>query len=299
MRVGILGGGRWGQALARLVLAAGNEPLIAYKDKRPPHILPSTKDQPKVAETCDLLIVATSASEMRQAIRLVRPGPGNRVVVAGRGLEPATGMWLSDVIRDESDAIRVGALAGPAPVQEILNGALCAGVVASEFEELRLMTTEALHSSRYRVYGTEDLIGVELAGAMTPVLATLMGMAQNLRGSGVGMHAMVLTRGLAEASRLARPMGADPMTFVGLAGVGDLVSGQARPGHPNFEAGAGLAMGNRQKGPLAIARALLELAAKYSVEMPLIEALVSIDDGEHPLDAVGRLMSRQAQLENV
>lgn len=298
MEVGILGGGRWGEALARLVLAAGHAPYIAYRDKKPPHILRSTRDQPKVAQTCDLLLVAVSASELRQAIRLAQPGPGNRIIVAGRGLEPATSAWLTDVVQQECDAVRVGALAGPAPVDEILNGGLCAGVVASPYAEVRQLGVEALHSSRYRVYESEDLAGVQLAGAAMPVLATLVGMAASLRGAGVGIHAMVLTRGVEESSRLARAMGADPLTLMGLAGVGDLVAAQAKPGHPHFQAGAALARGERDKGPVALARALARLADRHHVEMPLVDALVAIYDGEHPLDAVQRLMGRKAQREH-
>ena len=110
MRVGILGEGAWGEALARLVLAAGNEPFIAYRDKRPPHLLPSSNHPPEVAEACELLIVATSAAEVRSAIRQARPGPLNRVVVAGRGLDPVTGDWLTTAVLQECDAVRVGAL---------------------------------------------------------------------------------------------------------------------------------------------------------------------------------------------
>ena len=93
MKVGILGGGQWGQALARLVIAAGNEPYVAYVGKRPPHVLPSTDVPAKVPAACDLVLVATSAAEVRQAIRDAKPGAGNRILVAGRGLEPSTSRW--------------------------------------------------------------------------------------------------------------------------------------------------------------------------------------------------------------
>lgn len=302
MKVGILGGGRWGQALARLCMAAGHEPFIAYQGKAPPHLLPSTDDPPAVSAACELLLVATSASETRAAIRLARPGPEHRIVVAGRGLEPATSRWLTDVILEECDALRVGALAGPAPVDEILNGSLCAGVVASRYAEVREMTTVALHSSRYRVYDSADLTGVQLAGAMVPVLAALVGLARNLRGAGVGMHAMVLARGLEEAGRLARALGADPMTFIGLAGVGDLVAAQSVPTHPHFEAGAALAKGSPARpsdaaGPHALALALVRLAKAHRIELPLTEALVAVYGGASPVDAVQKLMARAATSE--
>lgn len=298
MKVGILGGGRWGQALARLVLAAGNEALIAYKDKRPPNMLKSTKDVERIPRECELLLVATSASEVRSAIGMTRPHPGNRIVVAGRGLEPSTGRWLTEVVQEACDAVRVGALAGPAPVSEILNGGLCAGVVASPYDDVCRMATSALHSSRYRLYHSSDLAGVQLAGAIVPVLACMTGLSSALQGSGVGMHAMVLARGLAEASRLASAMGGDPETLAGLAGVGDLVAAQSVPGHPSFDAGVALAKGDRKRGPLAIAKALDGRASALGVELPLTRALIQIYDGEHPLEAVQRLMSRRAAAEH-
>lgn len=294
MRVGVLGGGRWGQALARLVVAAGHEPFIAYRDKRPPHVLPSTDDPPEVSAACELLLVATSADEVRSAIALARPGPRNRIVVAGRGLDPKTGAWLTDAVLDSCDAVRVGALAGPAPVDEILNGGLSAGVVASAYDEVRHMTVEALHSSRYRCYGTDDVQGVQIAGAMVPVLAEVVGLAMSLGGAGVGLHAMVLSRGLAETARLGAAFGASPSTFIGLACVGDLVAAQSRPGHPHHEAGVALAQGRRPDTatPERLARALLEMGRARGVELPLVAGLVAVHDGLAPIDLVTALMSR-------
>jgi len=298
MKVGILGGGTWGQALARLVMAAGHEPLIAYRDVKPPQMLPSSDDPPAVSEQCELLIAAVSASELRRAIQLAQPGPQHRVVVAGRGVEPGSGAWLTDVVLQESDALRVGALVGPSPVDEILNGGLCAGVVASAYDEVRQRLTTALHSSRYRVYESHDLTGVQLAGAVVPVMATLLGVARNLRGAGVGVHALVLTRGLAEVRRLTEAVGADPTTFSGLAGVGDLVAAQGRDGHPHYDAGKALAGGDLTVGPQSLARTLVAMARDHHVELPLIEALVGIYDGLPPVEAVQLLMARPAQREH-
>jgi glycerol-3-phosphate dehydrogenase (NAD(P)+) len=298
MNVGILGGGQWGQALGRLVKKAGHSPLIAYEGKRPPHVLPSTNKPPEVCEQCDLIFVATSANMTRQAIQKARPGPHNRIVVAGRGIEPATGKWMSNVVQEECDAIRVGALGGPAPVQEILNGGLCAGVVASPFEEVRRLATDALHSTRFRLYESNDLLGVQLTSAFVPVMACLLGLASNLRGAGVGMHAMVLARGMAEGGRLARAFEADEATLWGLAGIGDLISAQAKPTNPYFQAGKALAAGSVIDGPWHMVSAILERASHKEVELPLTLGLQHMSKGADPIDIVQQLMSRSATIEH-
>ncbi|MBN2799270.1 MAG: hypothetical protein JXX28_09010 [Deltaproteobacteria bacterium] len=291
MQVGILGGGRWGQALARVVMAAGHQPLIAWKDVKPPHLFPSSNKPPEVSERCELLLVAASGSLVRQAIRLAAPGPHNRVVVAGRGVEPGTGTWLTEVVLQESDVLRVGALAGPAPVEEILQGGLCAGVVASPFKEVQDLTTEALHCSRYRVYHSHDLLGVQIASAAVPVIASLLSITSGLRGAGTGLNALVLTRALSETSRLVEAMGGAPETLYGLAGLGDLlaVKEQDRYRVPRGE--------RPPDGPVALAQALLRLAAEHHVEMPLTEGLEAFHRGVDPLEVVGALMARKAQPE--
>ncbi len=257
-------------------------------------MLPSTPRPKEVSESCDLLIVATSAALVPEALALAKPGPGNRVVVAGRGLDPKSGRWLTEVVLDSCDAVRVGALAGPAPVDEILNGGLCAGVIASPFDDVRKMLVAAFHSPRYRVYESTDLVGVQFAGAFVPVLATVIGMTRSLKGAGVGIHALVLSRGLEEGGRLLRALGGDPATLSGLCGVGDLVASQTASDHPHFRAGKALAMGNRTEGPRGTAEALLARASELGVEMPLLESIVSIWAGSDPIDTLGQLMGRES-----
>ena len=297
MKVGVLGGGAWGQAIARLALAAGHTPLIGYRDEKPPAFLPSTPRPTEVSASCELLFVATSASLVRDAIRLADPTADNIVIVAGRGLDPISGDWLSDAVQQECDATRVGALAGPAPVPEILNGGLCAGVIAAADAAVRDRAVEALHSHRYRAYGSDDLMGVQLCGAMMPVLACLLGLMGALPGAGAGLQGMLLARGLAETTRLGQALGCDPVTFSGLAGIGDLVAVQVRPGHPAFDAGTAMAAGALDQGPVRIAAAVLPMARLVGVEMPLTAALVAMSRGLPPVDAVSRLMSRGAALE--
>lgn len=298
MRVGILGGGRWGQALGRLVKAAGNEPFIAYEGQAPPHVLPSTDRAADVTAACDLVLTAVSASRLRDVVRTARPHPGNRVVVAGRGIEPRTGITLTEVVLQESDCVRVGALGGPAPADEILNGGLCAGVVASPYDEVCRMTVQALHCTRYRVYASDDLAGLQLVGAAVPVLAALMGLTRSLQGAGVGVHALVLSRGLAEIGRLSIAIGAQESTLYGLAGVGDLEAVHAHPGNPFFEAGKALAERRTADGPWGLAEALLALGNTHDVELPLMASLMDVVQGGDPVEAIQRLMSRRSAKEH-
>lgn len=294
MKVGVLGGGQWGQALARVILAAGHEPLIAWRDVRPPHTLPSTDNPPEVSEQCDLLLVAVSGAQVRQAIRLAKPGPHNRVVVAGRGVEPKSGDWLTDVVLQESSALRVGALAGPAPVEEVLHGGLCAGVIASPFEEVRTLTIAALHSTRYRVYHSPDLRGVQIAAASVPVVSALLALTGELKGAGSGLNALVLTRALSELSRLVESTGGTPETLYGLAGLGDLLAAQAGERHAPTRVEGRVQL---RPGTAALAQTLIELAKAHRVDLPLIGGLLAAHQGANPLEIVGQLMARKPQPE--
>ena len=297
MIVGVIGSGSWGRALATLAAEAGNQPRIGYRGK-PPRGFRGTPNLSALAREVELLLIAVPTSEVRETISQARPGPGNRVVLACRGLEPGTGKWLSQVITEESTALRVGALTGPTLAAEVLARRPSAMVAASAFDEVATMTQAALHSPICRVYTTNDLVGVELAGAMVHVLAVAVGMADALQ-LGVGVHGVVVTRGLAEARRLGQALGASDATFAGLAGVGDLVACANHPEHPGYSAGRKLALsGSANPKMAADAMALLTLAERHSVDLPLTRAIAAIAAGKlEPRLAIDMLMRRDATAE--
>ncbi len=299
MIVGIIGGGAWGRALAMLAAEAGHQPRIGYRNK-PPRGFPGTPNLAALAQETDLLLIATSPEGVTDAVDKAQPQPGHRVVIASRGLEPETGRWLSEVVTARSSCRRVGALAGPALAAEVMARRPSALVAASAFDEVSTLAQRALHSSICRVYTSPDLLGVELAGAMVGVLSVAVGMADGLR-LGVGVQGVVVTRGLAEARRLGRALGADDATFAGLAGVGDLVACGNHPEHPGYAVGAALARGEvpahaaRTTGE---AMALLSLARRRGVELPLTEAIAAISAGKLKARlAIDMLMRREATRE--
>lgn len=297
MNVGIIGSGAWGKALATLAAEAGHEPRIGYRG-RPPGGFPGTPNLAALALEADLIVVAVPASGVREVVRAAAPGAGARVVIATRGLEPETGGWLSDAIVRESACRRVGAMAGPALAAEVMARRPAAMVAASEFDEVCTLTQQAFHSAICRVYTSHDLRGVELAGAMVVVLAVACGLADGL-DLGVGVRGVIVTRGLAEATRLGQALGADPRTFAGLAGVGDLVACGTHPEHPGYMAGRALVRTGRVDVRFREeARAVVRLGQRHGVELPLAEAVSAICAGKlKPRLAIDALMRRAARAE--
>lgn len=296
MQIGIIGTGTWGRALATLAAEAGHQPRVGYRGA-PIRGFPGSPNLRVLGRECDLLLIAVDAGEVRSVVQEVEPAPEHRVVLATRGLEPDSGTWLSDVIGEESSALRVGALAGPVLAEEVLNRRPSAFVAASAYEEVRALTQEALHSAVCRVYTTSDLRGVELASAMVGVLAVALGASEAL-SLGVGVRGVVVTRGLAEARRLGAALGADDKTFAGLAGLGDLVAAVSDPRHPGRVVGEELARGGTSAELEAAAKALLAVAAAQGVELPITQALAAIAAGKlSPRLAIDALMRREARTE--
>lgn len=297
MNVGIIGGGAWGCALATLVAGAGHLARIGTRGARPKGFA-STPNLDALARESDLLIMAVPSDSAAEAVDAVRPDAGSMVLFAGRGMNTRDGGWMSDYLVAQTPCRRVGALAGPALASEIVAGRPTALLVASPYDEVCRVAQAALHSEHCRLYTSSDLRGVELSGAMVRALAVAVGIADGL-DYGIGARGVIITRGIAEATRLGTAIGADPKTFSGLAGIGDLVSCATSPQHPSHVAGVSLARGGTISSRLiAEMRALVTLGASEGVDLPLTNAALAIATGEdRPRRVFDGLMRRAARPE--
>ncbi|MCB9758769.1 MAG: glycerol-3-phosphate acyltransferase [Alphaproteobacteria bacterium] len=295
MRVSILGAGPLGQSLAILAKAAGHEVLMGYRPDMVREI-PVTGDPAALAAFSELVLLATPGWELATTLEALPLGPEHRAVVCGRGLDPSSGGWLSDLVARTTPALRVGVLAGPAEPTDILAGSPCAMVVASAFREVQRMVQSALHSPLCRVYTSDDPHGVELAAAFARVLALVVGMSEGMY-MGPGARGLVVSRGLAEATRLGQALGTRAETFTGLAGLGDLVAASTSDTNLAYAAGKAIAAGRPHHEEVAprVARLLVRRARDVGVELPLTEATCAILDGAvTPAQAFQELMGRKA-----
>ncbi|MFT3779591.1 MAG: NAD(P)H-dependent glycerol-3-phosphate dehydrogenase [Ottowia sp.] len=261
------------------------------------------------APRADLLIVATPVAGLRATLGLLRDV---RVPVGWlcKGFEPAQdpsaprpfGLMPHEVAAQAAPALLAGALSGPSFAQEVARGQPTALVAASRQPAVRQALVEAFHGPTLRVYGNDDLTGVEVGGAVKNVLAIATGLADGLN-LGLNARAALITRGLAETARLGVALGAQPETFMGLSGLGDLVLTATGDLSRNRRVGLLLAEGRtlaqavQSLGHVAegvySARTVLQRARHLGVEMPITECVVALLDGQlKPVEAVAALMGR-------
>ncbi|HIA02346.1 MAG TPA: NAD(P)H-dependent glycerol-3-phosphate dehydrogenase, partial [Myxococcales bacterium] len=218
-----------------------------------------------------------------------------------------TAKRMTEVIREESCCLRVGALSGPNLAAEVLRGDPSATVVASHYDEVVTAATRVLMGPSFRVYGNSDVLGAELGGAMKNVIAIAAGVAAGLE-YGDNTKALLVTRGLAEIRRLGVRMGADPMTFAGMAGIGDLMVTCASPLSRNHQVGRRLAAGQsltqiqdemfQTAEGINTAKVAVELSRKLDVFMPISKGVHQLLYEERPaFEVVKDLMSIQATYE--
>lgn len=309
-----MGGGSWGSAFAALLVELGHDVALACRDPEQAATIAATGRNPRYVPAADL--AGTTATTLDEApfaeaelVCLAVPSkvfasvagglPGEAPILGlAKGLDPATGGRLSEAVRRRPYAV----LSGPNHAEEIALGLPAAAVVASEDEELALQLQGALMSPRFRVYVNTDLVGVELCAASKNVIALAAGGVDGF-GAGDNAKAALITRGLAEMTRLGEACGARPETFAGLAGLGDLI-GTCFSGHSrNRRAGELIARGftateaEREIGMvvegLITAPVLHALAERVGVELPITEAVVSVLAGTSPGALAAGLMGRK------
>ena len=314
MNIAVIGGGSWGSAFAALVADRGHDVLLACRDPEQAHAIAVTGHNPRYLPDLDLggvhaVTLDDPALADAETFAIAVPSAAFREVVAGlpangapllslvKGLDPASGDRLSTVVEGRSVAV----LSGPNHAEEISLGLPAAAVIASEDEEVGRLLQEEVHSDTFRVYGSSDVVGVELCAAAKNVIAIGAGAVDGL-GLGDNAKAGALTRGLAEMVRLGEVSGARSETFAGLAGMGDLMVTCWSRHSRNRRAGELIGRGatpEEAKAEIAMAvegittaPVLRDLAHRLGIELPITEAVCRALDGEHPRDIVARLMGR-------
>lgn len=327
MNITILGAGAWGTALAialaerhAVVLwgrnasamraAAARREHVAYLPgfTLPDHLGLDTDLAAAVAHAGKdgLLIVASSVAGLRPLLLQLRQLPSCRlpnIVWLCKGLEEGSALLPHQILREVfGDAVPGAALSGPSFAQEVAQGLPCALAVASDDAALRERVVAAVHGGAIRVYSSDDVVGVEVGGAVKNILAIATGASDGL-GLGLNARAALITRGLAEITRLGVALGARAETFMGLAGMGDLILTCTGDLSRNRRVGLGLAEGKSLDAIVAelghvaegvrCAEAVRALAQRLGIEMPITAAVAGVlFDGHSTRDMVIQLLAR-------
>ena len=338
-RITVLGAGAWGTAVA-IALAARHDVLLwrrngeamnAIAQARENHAyLPGFALPPSLGVTADLpaalghvggadgirarlLIAACPVAGLRPLLEqlktISKSAPIPNIVWLCKGFEYGTGLLPHQVARAVlGDQAAGAALSGPSFAQEVARGLPCALTVASESPALRDSVVALVHGGNIRVYSSDDLVGVEVGGAVKNVLAIATGAADGL-GLGLNARAALITRGLAEITRLGVALGGNLSTFMGLTGMGDLILTCTGDLSRNRRVGLELARGKRLDAIVAelghvaegvpCARAVRELAARLGVDMPITNAVAGVlFDGDDPRAMVAQLLARDPRGES-
>ena len=305
-KAAVLGGGSFGTAIANLIAANGHSVCLWLRnEERATEIneermnsfyLPDIKlndgvsANTEIAEVVDgaqLVFLAVPSKSCRTVAKQLKTllNDGTMVISLTKGIEAASFKLMSEVITEELPHCQIAVMSGPNLAKEIAEGQITATVVASRSEALISQVQSVLGGSTFRVYGGSDTYGVELAGALKNCYAIICGMAAAL-GVGQNTLGMIITRSITEMSRFAVKLGADPITFMGLAGVGDLVVTCMSPLSRNYRVGFALGEGKRlddivaELGQVAEGVNTLKLvedkSEELSVYMPLVQGMYDI-----------------------
>ncbi|WP_326825161.1 NAD(P)H-dependent glycerol-3-phosphate dehydrogenase [Streptosporangium sp. NBC_01756] len=325
-KAAVFGTGSWGTTFAMIMARAGTRTtlwgrrpeVVEAIDRRHenpdylpgatlPETLRATTDPAEALDGADFVVLAVPSQTLRSNLIAWKPAlPPDAVLVSlMKGVELGTTKRMSEVICEVAEVPQeqVAVVSGPNLVGEIIRGQPAATVVACTDERVMERLQEACHLPPwFRPYTNPDVVGVELGGAVKNVIALAVGVSAGM-GLGDNVGAMLMTRGLAETSRLGEVLGADPHTFAGLAGMGDLIATCTSPLSRNRTFGKNLGQGMTLSEVVAATKqtaegvksceSVLELARKHDVEMPITEVVVAVvHDGMPPSEAGTLLMSR-------
>lgn len=326
-KVCILGGGSWGVALAALLHKNGHQVTVwsaleseisMLRDTHEHKMLPGVKlpedmrftaDDAEALTGMDVLIMAVASRYTRSTAKRLSPlvADGQIIVNVSKGIEDHTLMTLSQVIEEEIPRACVCVLSGPSHAEEVGRGLPTTIVVGARRKETAEYLQNLFMNEVFRVYISPDVLGMELGGSLKNVVALAAGIADGL-GYGDNSKAALITRGIAEIARLGTAMGGKFETFCGLTGIGDLIVTCASMHSRNRRAGILIGQGKSYEEAMAevqmvvegvySAKAAMELAEKYNVQLPIIEQVnLILFEGKPAADAVRDLMLRDKKIE--
>ena len=327
-KIGVIGSGTWGTALAVLLTGNGHEVELWSAVPAEVEALTATRRHPNLGDTPipekirvtgdleqamkdkELLVLSVPSVYVRETAHRMAPflKEGQVITNVAKGIEDTTLKNLSEIIEEELPAARVTVLAGPSHAEEVSRGLPTTCVAGAHRRQDAELVQNLFMSPVFRVYTSPDMLGIELGGALKNVIALAAGIADGL-GCGDNTKAALITRGIAEITRLGTAMGGSPETFSGLTGIGDLIvtcaSMHSRNRRAGILIGKGYTMDEAMKEVKMVvegvysARAARALSKKYQVSMPIVEQVNEVlFDGKPAKDALYDLMLRDRRAEN-
>ncbi len=326
--IAILGGGSFGTALSDISATNGHDVRLWVRSAEQvdainrDHInhryLPGYNINSSVVATdslktalsnADIVFIAIPSKSFREVVKKAGDLLEGKIVISTtKGIEPESFDLMSQILAEELSSVRTGVLSGPNLAKEIVAKAVTATVIASDDDDLCQVIQTVLHCDYFRVYANRDVYGVELAGALKNIYAIVSGIGVAM-GMGENTKSMLITRSLAEMSRFAVKMGANPLTFLGLAGVGDLIATCTSSLSRNFRVGYALGNGKtlqeaeNELGQVAegvnTLKQVRQKAEELGVYMPLVAGLYSIIFEHKDIDTLVKNMMQREQKTDV
>ena len=327
-RIGVVGGGAWGTALAQTLTLAGRDVVLwareadVVDDINARHVnrtfLPGVELDPRLKAThalgdlgtADAILLVAPAQHTRAVSATLEPVVPKDVpvIVCAKGVEQGSGQLVAQIVAETMPGARLAMLSGPSFASDVARGLPAALTLACRNEPLGRALAERLGDRQLRLYWSDDVVGVELGGALKNVLAIAAGIVDG-KGLGASAHAALVTRGFAEMRRLGKALGARPETMMGLSGFGDLVLTAGSPQSRNMSLGRALGQGETLDSVLSkrvavtegvyTAAAVARLAEEKRIDMPITNAVHAILGGRLSVDdAIAGLMNRPFKAED-